>query len=82
MASILPINVADLLNGRTESARLEFKASWNPETTGLQVVKTFCAFANDFQSLGGGYVVIGVAEPDSAGVKRVTGGVAPVSWTG
>ena len=73
MASILPINVADLLNGRTESARLEFKASWNPETTGLQVVKTVCAFANDFQSLGGGYVVIGVAEPDSAGVKRVTG---------
>lgn len=73
MASILPINVADLLNGRTESARLEFKASWNPETTGLQVVRTVCAFANDFQSLGGGYVVIGVAEPDSAGGKRVTG---------
>lgn len=73
MASILPINVADLLNGRTESARLEFKASWDPETTGLQVVKTICAFANDFQSLGGGYVVIGVAEPDAAGTKRVTG---------
>ena len=73
MASILPINVADLLNGRTESARLEFKASWNPDTTGLQVVRTVCAFANDFQSLGGGYVVIGVAEPDSAGGKRVTG---------
>ena len=73
MASILPINVADLLNGRTESARLEFKASWDPETTGVQAVKTICAFANDFQSLGGGYVVIGVSEPDSAGVKRVTG---------
>ena len=73
MASILPINVADLLNGRTESARLEFKASWNPETTGLQVVRTVCAIANDFQSLGGGYVVIGVAEPDSAGGDRVTG---------
>lgn len=73
MASILPINVADLLNGRTESARLEFKASWNPETTGPQVVRTVCAFANDFQSLGGGYVVIGVAEPDPAGGKRVTG---------
>ena len=73
MASILPINVADLLNGRTESARLEFKASWNTRTTGPQVVKTICAFANDFQSLGGGYVVIGVAEPDSNGKKRITG---------
>lgn len=73
MASILPINVADLLNGKTESARLEFKASWDPETTGVQVVKTICAFANDFQSLGGGYVVIGVSEPDSTGAERVTG---------
>jgi len=73
MASILPINVADLLNGKTESARLEFKAGWDQETTGVQVVKTICAFANDFQSLGGGYVVIGVAEADSAGPKRVTG---------
>ena len=73
MASILPIDVADLLNGKTESARLEFKASWDPRTTGAQVVKTICAFANDFQSLGGGYVVIGVAEPDAAGEKRVTG---------
>ena len=73
MASILPINVADLLNGRTESARLEFKASWDRQTTGVQVVKTICAFANDFQSLGGGYIVIGVAAPDSAGAKRVAG---------
>ena len=73
MASILPIDVADLLNGKTESARLEFKASWDPETTGVQVVKTICAFANDFQSLGGGYVVIGVAEPGPAAARRVTG---------
>ena len=73
MASILPIDVADLLNGKTESVRLEFKASWDPETTGVQVVKTICAFANDFQSLGGGYVVIGVAEPGPAATRRVTG---------
>ena len=73
MTSVLPINVADLLNGRTESARLEFKASWDPETTRYQVVRTVCAFANDFQSLGGGYVVIGVADPKSAGKERITG---------
>lgn len=70
MASILPINVADLLNGKTEFARVEFKASWDPQTTGVQVAKTICAFANDFQSLGGGYVVIGVAEADASGTKR------------
>ena len=73
MASILPINVEDLLNGNTESARLEFKASWDPRTTGPQAIKTICAFANDFQRLGSGYVVIGVSEADSAGKARATG---------
>ena len=73
MASILPINVDDLLNGNTESARLEFKASWDPRTTGPQAIKTICAFANDFQRLGSGYVVIGVAEADSAGKARAIG---------
>lgn len=73
MASILPINVEDLLNGNTESARLEFKASWDPNTTGPQAIRTICAFANDFQRLGSGYVVIGVAGADSAGKARAAG---------
>ena len=63
MSAILPINVDDLLRGRgVESVRVEFKASWNPDTTGFQALKTICAFANDYQNLNGGYVVIGVAE--------------------
>ena len=63
MSTILPINVDDLLHCRSvESERVEFKASWNPETTGPQVLRTICAFANDFHNLNGGYVVIGVAE--------------------
>jgi ATP-dependent DNA helicase RecG len=63
MSSILPINVEDLLRGHgVESARLELKASWNEATTGVQVLRTICAFANDLQNLNGGYVVIGVAE--------------------
>ena len=41
-----------------EWERLEFKDGWNPEP----VLHTLCAFANDFHNLGGGYVVIGVAE--------------------
>lgn len=63
MSFILPINIEDLLNCRgVESARIEFKAGWDPHTTGLQVLKTICAFANDLHNLNGGYIVIGVAE--------------------
>jgi ATP-dependent DNA helicase RecG len=69
MASILPINLNDLLYLRgVESARVEFKASWDEKTTGAQVIRTLCAFANDFQNLNGGYIVIGVAEADGAAV--------------
>ena len=63
MSSILPINLDDLLHQRSvESVRVEFKASWNEGTTGNQVLRTVCAFANDHQNLNGGYVVIGVEE--------------------
>ena len=41
---------------------MEFKASWDPDRTGPQVLRTICAFANDYHNLNGGYVVIGVAE--------------------
>jgi ATP-dependent DNA helicase RecG len=52
----LPINIRDLLHRRTvEGERIEFKSGWNPAAT----VRTLCAFANDFENLGGGYVVIG-----------------------
>ncbi len=55
----LPINITDLLTARTvEWERLEFKAGWNPK----RVLHTMCAFANDFHNLGGGYIIIGVAE--------------------
>ena len=63
MSAILPINLDDLLHCRgVESERVEFKASWDPNTTGPQVLRTICAFANDYHNLNGGYVVIGVAE--------------------
>ena len=68
MSSILPINLDNLLYCRgVESERVEFKASWNPDTTGPQVLKTICAFANDYHNLNGGYVVIGVGERGRAG---------------
>lgn len=63
MSGILPINVGDLLTlSGVESARVEFKAGWDEHTTGPQVLRTICAFANDFQNLNGGYVVLGVRE--------------------
>ena len=74
MSAILPINVGDLVRGRAlKSARVEFKASWHPDTTGFQVLKTVCAFANDYQNLNGGYVVIGIAESGGRAVLPPAG---------
>lgn len=46
-----PFNLNDLLRERTvEGDRIEYKSCWNPDA----VVRTFCAFVNDFENLGGG----------------------------
>ena len=51
MSSKLPLNLDDLIRQRTvEGDRIEYKAGWNPDA----VVRTLCAFANDFENLGGG----------------------------
>lgn len=58
----LPINIEELLNGKTvEWERIEFRKGWNPERT----LKTICAFANDFNNWGGGYIILGVAESNN-----------------
>lgn len=58
----LPINIEELLSGRVvETERLEFKEGWNP----LAVLHTMCAFANDVNNWGGGYIVIGFEENNS-----------------
>lgn len=57
----LPINIEELLKGKViEWDRLEFKKGWNPE----EVIHTLCAFANDINNWGGGYIIIGVDETD------------------
>ncbi len=73
MKSYLQIGVGELLSGAVETARLEFKASWNAETTGHQIIKTLCAFANDLQNLNGGYIVLGVAEQGGFAVRPAKG---------
>ena len=56
MAQRLPINLESLLRKHNvEDERIEFKRGWNPDA----ILRTVCAFANDFSNLGGGYVVIG-----------------------
>jgi len=63
MSRVLPINVEDLLNNNVvESPRIECKRSWDESTTGYQVISTIGAFANDFQNLNGGYIIIGMEE--------------------
>lgn len=55
----LEISIEDLLDKRrVESDRIEFKAGWNPD----DIYRSVCAFANDFDNVGGGYIVVGVEE--------------------
>lgn len=66
----LPINIDDLVNRRkVEGARIEYKAGWNPE----KVVHTICAFANDIDNWGGGYIILGVEEENGRPVFPVKG---------
>ena len=61
----LAINIDDLLNKqRIESNRIEFKKGWNP----VSIYHSVCAFANEFDALGGGYIVVGVDTDDKTGV--------------
>ena len=55
----LPVNISDLIHGKAiEWERLEFKRGWNPE----EIIHTICAFANDLNNWGGGYVIVGIEE--------------------
>lgn len=66
----LPVSVEELVNGRVvESTRIEFKADFNP----TPVIHTICAFANDIDNIGGGYIVLGVEERDGTPVLPVKG---------
>jgi ATP-dependent DNA helicase RecG len=61
----LAINIEDLLNKqKIESNRIEFKKGWNP----ANIYHSVCAFANDFDDLGGGYILVGVNTDDDTGM--------------
>ena len=66
----LPINIEELLNGHAiEGDRLEYKTGWNPDA----IYRSICAFANDFNETGGGYIVIGVNEENGRAIRPVIG---------
>lgn len=70
---ILHINIEDLLEKRKiESNRIEFKKGWNP----TKIYQSICAFANDFDNIGGGYILVGVEEENGI-AKRPVCGVSP-----
>ena len=66
----IPININDLIDCRVvESNRVEFKSDWNP----TPIIHSICAFANDIDNVGGGYIVVGVEEKDGTPVLPVKG---------
>ena len=59
----IPVNIDELVNQRVvESTRIEYKSSFNPEP----IVRSICAFANDIDNIGGGYIIIGIEEENGA----------------
>lgn len=66
----LPININELISGLTvEWERIEFKESWNPEA----VLHSMCAFANDINNWGGGYIIVGIKEKDGKPILPPSG---------
>lgn len=64
----LPINITDLLNKqKIESNRIKFKKGWNPESS----YHSICAFANDFDDLGGSYILVGVDADEATGIPTI-----------
>ena len=66
----IPINIEQLLGPTSiEGTRIEYKEGWNPNA----IYRTICAFANDFDNSGGGYIIVGVQEKNGIPVRPVKG---------
>lgn len=68
----MPVDIETLLNKqKIESERIEFKKGWNPTS----IYHSICAFANDFDNLGGGYILVGVEQDEKGLAKRPIVGI-------
>ncbi len=66
----IPTSIKTLLSGYViEWERVEFKETWDPAAS----LKSICAFANDLDNWGGGYIVIGVQESNGKPVFPLKG---------
>lgn len=67
---MIPLKIETLLEGQVvEQNRVEYKEGWNPG----DIIHTICAFANDYDNVNGGYLVIGVAANDGIPILPPTG---------
>ena len=59
----IPVSMDALVNRRiVESNRIEFKKDFNPDA----IMRSICAFANDIDNMGGGYILVGVEEENGS----------------
>ena len=66
----IPVNIEQLLSATSiEGARIEYKKGWNPDA----IYRSICAFANDFDNSGGGYIIVGVQEQNGRPIRPVKG---------
>ena len=66
----IPVNIELLLSATSiEGARIEYKKGWNPDA----IYRSICAFANDFDNSGGGYIIVGVQEENGRPIRPVKG---------
>ncbi len=66
----IPININKLIEDRVvESTRIDYKKGFEPNA----VLHTICAFANDIDNTGGGYIVLGIEEENGMPKFPVSG---------
>ena len=64
------ISIENLLSGNfVENTRMEFKEGWNPTA----VMRSVCAFTNDFENEGSDYIIMVVAEKNGKALRPVKG---------
>lgn len=64
------VGIEKLLSGNVvEGIRMEFKKGWNPTS----IMRSVCAFANDFENEGSGYIIVGVEEVNAKPVRPILG---------
>lgn len=66
----IPVTIEELIDPQIlESTRIEYKRDFNPSP----IIRTICAFANDIDNVGGGYIIIGVEEQNGSPLFPIAG---------